>query len=176
MLTIRLLPLLVLVGTALIISRARADEQMIPLAESGTWMAFAHKPSIIEAPDMCGAVESTKHFILRADTSDTEIRISNDAWSLPADVTGNIEVKVGTIDDTFAITYNTDTVVGATVSPDQLVPLLDAIAQETFLTVIAGKAPLIRVPLGGSATALNAFRTCSGISGSAKGGGSNPFQ
>jgi len=176
MLAIRLLPLLVLASTVLIMPRARADEQMVPLAESGTWMALAHKPSMMDAPDMCGAMESTKHFILRADTSDTEIRISNDAWSLPADVSGNIEVKVGAIDDTFDITYNTDTVVGATVGPDQLVPLLDAIAKETFLTVIAGKAPSIRVPLGGSATALNAFRTCAGISGSAKGGGSNPFQ
>lgn len=155
---------------------ARADEQIVPLAESGTWMAAAHKESMADPPDICIAEEAQSNFALRADTNGVQLRLSNNSWSLPSGVTGQLEVKVGSYDQAFDIDDNTDTMVNAEVSQDQVGPLLNAIANGSIMTVIAGKAKPIDVSLAGSATALNAFRTCAGISGSAPGGGSDPFQ
>lgn len=69
------------------IERAIADEEMIPVAASGDWVALAHHTSSISAPDMCVAVSVTKKAIIRADSDDIEFRVVNDGWSLPSHVT-----------------------------------------------------------------------------------------
>jgi hypothetical protein len=76
----------------------------------------------------------------------------------------------------FDIVSNTDTMVDADVDPDKVQPILDDMAKAAVLELTIGKAKPVTVSLSGSATALNAFRTCAGISGSAAGGGANPFQ
>lgn len=155
---------------------AVADELMVPLAASNTWAAAAHKSSMVDPPDVCIAIETQSHFALRADETGVQLRLSDDSWSLPSGVTGQIEVKIGGYDQSFGIDDNTDTMVNAEVSEDQTSSLLDAIAQGSSMQVIAGKSKPIIVSLIGSSTVLNAFRTCAGISGSASSTGSNPFQ
>lgn len=155
---------------------ALADESLVPIAEKGSWIAFAHRDSMVDRPDVCAATEINSHFAIRADANDVEVRLVNETWSLPADVTGTIVIKVGADDYDLDIGSNTDKMVAAVIPQDKVVPLLDAAAKASLMTVLAGKGKPISVSLSGSSTVLNAFRTCAGISGSAVGGGANPFQ
>jgi hypothetical protein len=79
--------------------RARADEQMLPLAASGDWVAVEHSDSETSAPDVCLAMTvpgSGKGLAFRAATSDIEVRLNDESWSLPAQVTGSLVFDVGT--------------------------------------------------------------------------------
>jgi hypothetical protein len=103
------------------------------------------------------------------------VRSANTRGSLPDGVTGTIAIPVNGNDYSFGITDNTATLVGATVDPDKVAPLLDDIEGRTLHLTI-GKAAPIAVSLAGCTTVLNALRTCDGLIGSAPGGGSSPFQ
>jgi len=104
----------VFVGLATL-GTARADEQMVPLTESGDWAAFAHHVSMTAPPDVCMAM-TEQGLLFRADTEGVELRMINKKWSLPADVHGAISVSVGAWKQTFEINYNTSNMVSAITS------------------------------------------------------------
>ncbi len=157
---------------------ANADEHMIPLAASGDWVALEHSDSITDPPDLCIAFTgvSGQSFGLRASTDDIEVRFSNDSWSLPSGVNGSLVLNVGSYSATLAISDNTNDMVMATITQDQLQSLVSAMDKADSMTVTAGKGPATAVSLNGSNTATTAFLTCAGINAPGEGGGGNPFQ
>jgi hypothetical protein len=156
--------------------KALCDEQIVPLAQSGDWMAAEHTTSMTAPPDVCMAVDNEGDLAFRSDGTSVEIRSQNQSWSLPDGVQGTVEIIVNGNTYTFNIDSNTDKMIDAEVDPSKVSPILDDIAKASSLQMTIGKAKPITVSLSGSAAALNAFRTCAGISGSAPGAGTNPFQ
>ena len=165
-----------LVATLSILSLARADEQLTPLAINGDWAALAHEPSVIAPPDVCLVVNAVSGVALRADANGIQLRVMNNKWSLPAGVTGAIVISVGGWSHSFEIDDNTDTMVNAEVPQDVIGPMFDAMDKSSSMSVEAGKAKPLPVSLSGSTRATNAFRTCAGIKGNVASPGSNPFQ
>jgi hypothetical protein len=167
-----------IVAAALPNRSGRADEQMIPLAASGDWVAVEHATSITAAPDLCLAmtIDGAKTFALRASTDDIEVRYADQSWSLPAGVSGTLIIEVGSYSATLDISDNTSSMVMATVTPDQLQVLVSAMDKASSMTITAGNASPTTVSLNGSNTATTAFLTCAGITAPGEGGGGNPFQ
>ncbi|HEY1856404.1 hypothetical protein [Acidocella sp.] len=155
---------------------ATADEQVTPLAVSGDWMAAAHSDSITDPPDVCMAMEPSAKFFIRVDNTDIEFRLANDSWSLPAGVTGTLEVDVNGKKYPLDITSNTSTMVSATVGQDVFLKIVGDMNKASSMSVIAGSAAPVQVPLDGSNTVMNAFLTCANIHAPSQGGGTNPFQ
>jgi len=167
------------IGFVCIVSgRAVADEQLLPLSESGDWIAMEHTSSITSAPDVCFAATtaSGKAFAIRASETDIEVRFSDDSWSLPAGVTGTLAVAVGSYQAAFDISDNTNDMVIAEVTLPQLQSLIAAMDKAGSMTVTPGKSASIAVSLNGSNTATTAFLTCAGFTAPGEGGGANPFQ
>lgn len=161
----------------MLISPAHADEQMTPLAEQGNWIAMSHSKSITDPADMCFAA-SVDGFLLRTDNTDNEVRYANKKWSLPADVSGQLTIKVNGNSYPLNITANTDTMVDAEISTDQLRALIGDMNKAASLTVIAGSAAPVSISLSGSNVAISAYLTCANIpapTGDAP-AGENPFQ
>jgi hypothetical protein len=156
--------------------QARADEQVEPLAQEGDWVAFEHRPSITDPPDVCIAAAPAYHLALRTDQNDNELRYGNSAWSLPAAVTGSIEVAVNGHSYTYAITANSNTDVSATLSDGDLQTLVADTNVAASMTVKEGSSQAATVPLDGSKTAVTAYLTCANISQPGSTGGVNPFQ
>jgi hypothetical protein len=154
---------------------ALADESMVPLAEGGNWIAFEHKNSMVDAPDMCGAT-SLDHLMLRSDNNDIEVRYANDSWSLPNGVSGAIDLKVNGNDYNLPIGYNTNTVVSSIITQDQLEKLAGDMNKSSTLSLTAGSSPTVAISLSGSNAAITAFLTCSGFSQPGNTGGANPFK
>jgi hypothetical protein len=161
----------------LLSASAYADEQIVPLAQSGDWAAVAHKESETAPPDVCIAANvADPHVVFRADSDGVQFRVSNESWSLPAGVTGNVVVTIGEWSNTFAIDQNTDTMVNAEAAQDVVSAVFAAMDKASAMTVTAGKAKPFSVALTGSTKATNAFLTCAGIKSNAPGGGDNPFK
>ena len=158
----------------IISSNVKADEEMIPIAMAGDWVAMAHHTSSISAPDMCVAVSTTKKAIIRADSDNIEFRVVNEGWSLPTSVTGVIEVSVANHEEKFDITSNSGTMVSAEISREKAIDLLDEMTKASSMSVKTGKDKPYLVSLAGSNRVLSAFRTCASLKGSS-GGGTNPF-
>jgi hypothetical protein len=60
----------IILGLALATSLAVpawADEQFIPLDQSGSWVAVEHRPSMTDPPDVCAASEISGAMVLRSD-------------------------------------------------------------------------------------------------------------
>jgi hypothetical protein len=163
-------------SSAFVCHQARADEQMDPLAEDGDWIALAHRTSETANVDLCMAADRSATLMLRSDGTTTELRSSNDTWSLPSGVQGTLKVNVSNDDYTFDISGNTDTVVTSIVDSTKLTNLLDDMEKADILQLTIGNNAPIIVSLSGSTKVINAFRTCAGIGGGAAGAGSNPFQ
>jgi hypothetical protein len=104
------------------------------------------------------------------------IRESNESWSLPSGVSGEVLVTIGDWSNTFEIDDNTDTMVNAEAAPDVVSAMFAAMDKASAMTVTAGKAKPFSVSLTGSTKATNAFLTCAGIKSNAPGGGDNPFK
>jgi hypothetical protein len=155
---------------------ARADESLLPLAESGSWVAFEHRVDMTAPPDVCMAGNVAAHIIFRADANDTEVRYSNDKWSLPSNVSGQIVLTISGTAHSFPINSNTNNMVSATVPAADVAGLLDLVASAPSMTVKTGNAAATPVSLDGSKVALTAFRTCAGIGGGSAGAGTNPCQ
>jgi hypothetical protein len=153
-----------------------ADEQMVPLAVSGDWVAAAHQTSMTAAPDVCIVMNQESGVAFRAAIEGIEFRVANSTWSLPSNVQGSIFVAVGQWNATLQIVDNTDTMVGAEVDADTITPMFNAMDKATSMSVTVGKARPFSVSLAGSTRATNAFRTCAHIEGPVKAPGSNPFQ
>jgi hypothetical protein len=155
---------------------AHSDEQMLPIAISGDWAAFAHHTSMIASADVCMVFNIRSGFALRADKDGMQLRIGNAKWSLPAGVEGNVTVNVGVWKTTLNIGGNTDVVVSAEVPYDIIAPMFAAMDNASTMSIEVGKAKPFLVSLSGSTMATNAFRTCAGIRGNARTPGANPFQ
>jgi hypothetical protein len=168
--------LLMLIMTCAGLMSARADEQMTPLAEQGNWVAMQHSSSITDPPDMCLAA-SLDGLAFRTDETDTEIRLVNDKWSLPANVTGSLTLKVNGKTYTFDITGNQDRSIAATISVDQLQSIVADMNKASSMIVIAGSATPITVSLDGSNAVISAYLTCANISppSGETPAGANPF-
>ncbi|MGB8277355.1 MAG: hypothetical protein WCF20_05405 [Methylovirgula sp.] len=151
---------------------------MIPLAASGNWFAMAHSASVTSPPDTCLAATAASGRMLafRASTSDIEVRFSDNSWSLPADVAGTLVVDVGAYHVALDISANTNNVVAAVVTPEQLQSMIAAMGKAKSMTVTAGKAAPATMSLSASKTVTTAFLTCAGISAPGEGGGANPFK
>lgn len=153
-----------------------ADEQMIPLAVNGTWIAMAHRPSMIAPADVCVAMDTTSGVALWAGPGDVQFRVINKKWSLPAHVVGQIVVSVGGWSSTLDITDNDDTMVMASLDEDQRGGLLKAMDKAGSMSVKVGKAGPVEVSLAGSTKVTNAWLACAGLSGGTGGADSNPFK
>ena len=154
--------------------RVSAEEEMRPIAAAGNWVAVAHHASALAPADVCLAIEQDGHAALRAQDSDIEFRMMNNEWSLPADVKGTIVISISGKDTVLDIGTNTSVMVGAEVSKDQVLQLLDSMTKASSMIVKAGKDKPLSISLNGSNKVLSAFRTCAGIQGTS-GGGTNPF-
>ena len=89
---------------------------------------------------------------------------------------GDIKISVGSVNLTFPIDDNTDTMVNAPVPAALLVGLFGAMDNASNMQVSVGEAALISISLVGSTKVTNAFRTCAGLPGAATSPGSNPFE
>lgn len=92
-------------------------------------------------------------------------------WSLPADVTGTLELNVNGNKYPMDITSNTNTMVAAVVDQDELLKIVGDMNKTSSMSVIAGDAAPVQVPLDGSNTVMNAFLTCANIQAPNQGGG-----
>ena len=155
---------------------ARADESMTPLAESGDWVALAHREDLSSPPDFCVAMNAVEHFMLRSDQNDLEVRYSDHSWSLPADVIGDLKLAINGTSYVLPITANTNITVSATVSQDQLEQIVEDMNKATSISVTAGSARAAQISLTGSNPVVTAFLTCAGINQPGNTGGANPFQ
>lgn len=156
---------------------AQADEQLTPLAAEGEWAAVSHSDSITDPPDVCMALDASKGFGIRVDnTGDLEFRLANPSWSLPSDVTGSLAFAVNGHNYSIDITGNTSNAVSASVTQDQLIPIITDMEKATSMSVKAGSASQIQIPLDGTTAVLTAFLTCAGIqTPTPNTGGANPF-
>jgi hypothetical protein len=155
---------------------AIADEQMVPLAQSGEWVAMAHKVSITARPDVCVAFNLRAGIALRGDGDTVEFRVIDKNWSLPASVTGDVLIAVGGWNLTLAINDNTEDSISSEMKPADIVALLTNMDKAATMAVTVGKAKPISVSLTGSSKVANAFRTCAGIEDGSTKGGENPFK
>jgi hypothetical protein len=153
-----------------------ADEEMVPLAISGEWVAAAHHPSQIAPPDVCMAFDIKSAVAFRASDDGTEFRVSDNKWSLPPRAEGDILISIGTLSTVLHIDWNDATMVSAPVAFPALIPMFDAMDKAPSMSVTVGKAKPLLVSLVGSTRATNAFRTCAGINSNAASPGSNPFE
>ncbi len=158
---------------------AQASGALLPLAQQGDWIALAHHPSMIAPPDVCIATTPTSHgaFLFWTDGASLEARILNNSWSLPSNVTGNIEIKVPGADVTLPVSANTNTVVGAEIGLHAFRKLVAAMNDADSMTVTVGKAAPTSVSLNGSTVVMRAFETCADIPASTQAPkGANPFK
>jgi hypothetical protein len=164
-------------GTLLFIIRpALADEQLTPIASGGTWLAIQHSDSITDPPDVCLAVDEQTHFAMRYDQNDIEFRLSNESWTLPANITGTLELDVNGSKYPLPVSFNTSTMISAIVSQDLLLSVIGDMQKTYSMAVIAGHAAPLPINLAGSAPVLNAFLTCADIpEPNNSGAGNNPF-
>ncbi len=157
---------------------ALADDQMTPLAADGDWIALSHAPSVEDPPDICLAASLPQYgFGLRIDDQgNIDIRYSNDSWSLPANVTGNLKISVNGHKYSYAIQGNTSTTVDAPLTQDQLTSLVTDMEIASSMQVTAGSGAPASIPLDGSKASLTALLTCAGIQNPTNNtGGANPF-
>lgn len=155
---------------------AYASEQLMPLAQSGEWMAMAHKVSMTAAPDVCIALNPRAGVALRGDGDTVQFKVIDKKWSLPNSVTGNVLIVIGDWNLTLAISDNSEDSVSADVDVTEVLALLTNMDKAATMAVTVGKAKAIPVSLVGSSKVANAFRTCAGIAGSSGKGGENPFK
>jgi hypothetical protein len=159
-------------------SRVEAEEGMYPLAASGAWIATEHRQSMTAAPDLCLAITSVgeKGIALRADSSGVELRVLDNKWSLPTDVSGNITVKVKDWEKTFSIEENTSSMIIIHFAAEDILELFENMDKAGSMTISVGHEKPFPGSLAGSTTVTNAFRTCAGIPSHSPSGGNNPFQ
>lgn len=156
---------------------ACASGQITPITLDGDWAAFEHSPSMTDSPDLCIAMNANAGFFIRIDDSgDIEFRLTNDSWSLPTGVTGELKFAVNSHNYSFDITDNTSNMVSADISQAQLMPVVTDMEEADSMQIIAGSSAPVSVSLDGSNQVLTALLTCSGISApSSNTGGENPF-
>jgi len=155
---------------------ANADDHLMPIAQSGDWIAMAHKVSLTAPPDVCIAFNLSAGIALRADGNTIQLRVIDGKWSLPVSVQGSVLISIGDWKLPLEINDNTSDSISAALKPMEIFALLATMDKATTMTVTAGKAKPIPVSLTGSAKVANAFRTCAGIEGGSGKGGENPFK
>jgi hypothetical protein len=156
--------------------RANADEHLVPLAQSGEWVAIAHKVSMTAPPDVCIAINARSGVAFRGDGDSVQLRVIDKKWSLPNSVHGDVLVAIGDWNLTLPIGDNTEDSVSAEVNAADILTLLTSMDKGSTMLVTVGKTKPISVSLTGSSKVANAFRTCAGIEGSSAKGGDNPFK
>jgi hypothetical protein len=156
-----------------------ADEGLVPLAHSGSWIAMAHHTSMVAPPDVCmifNKISSSQMLLFRADEDETEIRVADEKWDLPADVAGTIKVSVGAWNGQFDVSHNSESRLDADLSKEDLLAMFAAMDKSATMTINVGKNKPMEISLSGSTKVTNAFLTCAGIKGGNNSHGTNPFQ
>jgi hypothetical protein len=158
---------------------ANADEQLTPLAQAGDWTAVAHRSSMLSPPDVCMAgnqINPSQALLFRVAAEGNEVRVADRRWTLPAEVKGTIKIVVGNWTKQFDVESNTDDMIDASVSQEDLLAMLHEMDNASNMTIIVGNTKPMMVSLVGSTTVTNAFLTCAGIKGDIKAPGGNPFE
>lgn len=139
-----------------------AAEQTVRLVSSGDWVAAKQTSSPTESPDICSAFTRAagRMFGLQANIVDTEVRYSDESWSLPANVSGNLILDIGHYHLPLEVATNTNTMVTSAITGEQLRSLIAATDKASWMTVTAGAASPQRVSLRGSNKATAAFLNC----------------
>ena len=153
-----------------------AQERLMPLAMGGNWMAAAYRESLTSPPSVCVVSSISPKFILRSGWQGLEMRIADDSWSLPTNVEGKIQVRVGDLVLNAEVTNNTDTMISAEISEDDLKRLVAAMDKASTLSFTVGNARTRQVSLNGSSRATNAFLNCAGVRANNSPQGQNPFR
>jgi hypothetical protein len=168
---------LALAVSVLTVGNAMADEQLNTIASGGSWITVDHSLSLTDPPDVCLAMDQVSNFMIRHDANDIEFRLSNNNWSLPANITGTFELDVNGSKYPLAVNYNTSTMISSTASQDVLLSVIEDMRKTNSMDVTAGHAPSITVSLVGISPVLTSFLTCSGIQepSNEEAAGSNPF-
>lgn len=157
-------------------SAAIADERTDVIAASGEWAAIRHSESQIAPPDVCMLANVRRHVAFRKGEDGLEMRVLDENWSLPDDVTGTIDVAVASFSKKLKITANTSTQVVADLDDETAQALFEAMDRSGQMTVTVGKAKPINVSLQGSSRAAVAFKHCARLNVGGSAPGSNPFQ
>ncbi len=154
----------------------RLQSAKVVLAQSGNWVAMAHRVSVTAAPDVCIVFPLEANVAFRADDDGVDFRVTDKSWSLPANTTGSIIVSAGDWKTELAIAENTATTIDAPLSASGALAFFAAMDKSASMTVTVGKAKPFAVSLTGSTRATNAFRTCAGIHSNSETPGGNPFK
>ncbi len=164
-----------LAGLPAIFPRAGlAQGEGIRLVASGDWVATEERDSSAGPPDICSAFTTAvgsgnagQTFGLQANIIDTEARFSDVRWSLPASVTGTLELAVGDYRATLKISDNTNDMAIAAITAASLRAMIGAMEKANAMTVTIGADAPLTVSLKGSNQATDAFRACAGRIGGA---------
>jgi hypothetical protein len=166
----------VFLAVGVLASPVFAQEQIVPLAVSGQWMAMARKENVVAPPDVCMVVNSSAGVGFRADRLNVEFRVIDKSWSLPAAVKGSILISLPGYEKEFPIFDNDATMISVLLGRDGAEQLIDVMDKAGTMTVRVGKAAPKSISLAGSTIATNAFRTCARLRGANAGPGTNPFR
>jgi len=164
-----------LAGLPAVLPRAgHAQGEGIRLAASGDWVATEQRDSSTGPPDICsafttgvGSGNEGQTFGLQANIIDTEVRFSDLRWSLPANVSGTLELAVGNYRATLKISDNTNDMAIAAITAGSLKAMIGAMEKANAMTVTIGGGAPLTVSLKGSNRATDAFRACAGRIGAA---------
>jgi hypothetical protein len=86
-------------GLIAVCGLARADEEVVPLAEGGDWVALSHHASMTADADVCIVLNARNHLGFRSDRDGITLRVNNEAWALPTSVQGDILLFRRTMED-----------------------------------------------------------------------------
>jgi hypothetical protein len=164
-----------LAGLPAVLPRAGlAQGEGIRLVASGDWVASEQRDSSARPPDICSAFTTAvgsgnagQTFGLQANIIDSEVRFSDVRWSLPANVSGTLELAVGDYRATLKIGDNTNDMVIAAIAAGPLRAMIGAMEKANAMTVTIGADAPLTVSLRGSNRATDAFRACAGRIGGA---------
>ena len=162
----------------LIASDAMAEEQSLMIAHSGSWVTFEHRPSGIALPNVCYTASIGQNitvFLRSGSNHDFEIRLANDAWSLPSHAAGEVSFKIGDWGVPLQAVSNGATMLDVYITEQFMETFIDHMDNGSSMSVTVGNSPAVRFSLAGSTRATNAFRTCAGLTGNAPIPGGNPF-
>ncbi|QCE35192.1 hypothetical protein FAI40_07540 [Acetobacteraceae bacterium] len=129
----------------------------------GNWMGFEKKDDAGEIVSVCGAMNhenSPFRIMFRSAKTGLEIDAMNTTWNLPPNITGETTFSVGNYRTTLSMSQKNKMTLEATVTPQQLTPLLDALetSRKAILTFGAGRRYV--VTLNGADKVLQNFRDC----------------
>lgn len=144
---------------------ALAQEGVQYDAEEGAWIALHHSPDGGIKTDVCTAGNLVDGVSVRASSKSLEVRFGDKEWNLPPDTKGVVTVKTNNYEHKFDTVFESSTMLGAFIAPEDMKSLIAALAQSSGATIsFGGKTPR-EISLSGSMAALKAFQNCVEMAG-----------